>query len=77
MGRPAPGVADSSRGVRHRRRRNRVLRLLILRGLVQGKRRGECGYGIGSVVHHVWCTEKPATSMRGGAGGASRWTHAK
>lgn len=77
MGRPAPGAADSSRGARHRRRRSRVLRLLILRGKVQGKRLGECRYGIGRFVHHVWSTEEPATSTRGGAGGASRWTRAK
>ena len=71
-GTPAAGVAGASRGAKHRSRRARTLRVIMLGHVGEETDVESVSLDIGRAGHHAWRTSKPATSLRGGPGGASR-----
>ena len=73
-GGPTAGAADASRGAKHRSRRARTLRVIILGHVVEETDGESVNLDTGKAGHHTWSIGKPATSLRGGPGGASRRT---
>ena len=71
-GGPTAGEAGASRGAKHRSRRARTLRVIMLGHVVEETDVENVNLDTGGAGHHAWRTSKPATSLRGGPGGASR-----
>ena len=71
---PEAGAAGASRGAKHRSRRARTLRVIIVGHVVEKTDVESVNLDTGGAGHHAWRISKPATSLRGGPGGPSRRT---